>query len=257
MNISEHSADAGQSRRTPPALSVVIPVHNESANIEALIGEVGTALVGAVEFELIVIDDCSSDDTRKVLDAAMNSRPWLRVLHHRENAGQSTAILTGVRAAGAAWVATLDGDGQNDPADIPALLAMHQDQPDLGMICGHRHKRRDTALRRWSSRIANAVRSNMLGDNTPDTGCGLKLFKAEVFLSMPHFDHFHRFMPALFRLRGAEIASVPVNHRERGGGVSHYGVWNRLWVGIVDIIGVMWLKRRAKVVSADEVVRGN
>jgi dolichol-phosphate mannosyltransferase len=257
MNISEQSADAGQTGRITPALSVVIPVHNESTNIESLITEVGAALVGNIEFELIVVDDYSSDNTREVLDAALKSRPWLRVLHHQGNAGQSTAILTGVRAAGAAWVATLDGDGQNDPADIPALLEMHRERPDLGMICGHRHKRRDTALRRWSSRIANAVRSNMLGDNTPDTGCGLKLFSAEIFLSMPHFDHFHRFMPALFRLRGAGIASVPVNHRERGGGVSHYGVWNRLWVGIVDIIGVMWLKRRAKVVAVDEVVREN
>jgi len=238
-----------------PDLSVVIPVHNESANIEALIAEIGEALIGIVEFELIVVDDASTDATRDVLQSATASRPWLRILYHRANAGQSTAILTGIRAARANWISTLDGDGQNDPADIPALLEMHKAQPGLGMICGHRQKRRDTAIRRWSSRIANAVRSNMLGDDTPDTGCGLKLFDREVFLSMPHFDHFHRFMPALFRLRGAQIASVPVNHRQRGGGVSHYGVWNRLWVGIVDIIGVMWLKRRATTVVADEVPR--
>jgi len=247
--------DAGPEDESVPGLSVVIPVHNESANIAALIDEVGAAVSGLIAFELIVVDDTSSDDTLDVLKSAALNRDWLRVLHHQHNAGQSTAILSGVRAARAAWIATLDGDGQNDPADIPALLEMRRARPDLDMICGHRHKRRDTVVRRWSSRIANGVRSNMLGDDTPDTGCGLKLFRRDIFMAMPHFDHFHRFMPALFKAQGAEIASVPVNHRPRGGGVSHYGVWNRLWVGIVDIIGVMWLKRRAKVVTASEIER--
>ena len=255
MNQSEESTEAGQHDLPSPGLSVVIPVHNESANIAALIDEVGAALSGLIDFELIVVDDSSSDDTLEVLTSAARSRPWLRLLHHRRNAGQSSAILSGVRAARAAWIATLDGDGQNDPADIPALLEMHRARPDLGMICGHRRKRRDTVLRRLSSRIANAVRSNLLGDATPDTGCGLKLFDRDIFLAMPRFDHFHRFMPALFRAQGAAIASVPVNHRARGGGLSHYGVWNRLGVGIVDLIGVMWLKRRAKVVAADEIFR--
>ncbi len=254
MNHENNAADA-ESSVNSVALSVVIPVHNESANIAALIDEVGIALQGLIAFELIVVDDTSSDDTLEILTGAAGVRPWLRVLHHRTNAGQSTAILSGIRAATADWIATLDGDGQNDPGDIPALLEMRAQRPDLGMICGHRHKRRDTIVRRWSSRIANGVRSNMLGDDTPDTGCGLKLFERSTFMAMPHFDHFHRFMPALFRAQGAAIASVAVNHRARGGGVSHYGVWNRLGVGIVDMIGVMWLKRRAKVVAADEVSR--
>jgi dolichol-phosphate mannosyltransferase len=254
MTQLDMTADSGPHGGAPD-LSVVIPVHNESANIAALIEEVGAALSGLVDFELIVIDDASSDDTLDVLKAAVASRTWLRVLRHQRNAGQSTAILSGVRAAGAAWIATLDGDGQNDPADIPALLERRRAQSNLGMICGHRQKRRDTVIRRWSSRIANGVRSGLLGDDTPDTGCGLKLFDREVFLAMPHFDHFHRFMPALFRAQGAAVASVAVNHRPRGGGVSHYGVWNRLGVGIVDLIGVMWLKRRAKVVEISEILR--
>jgi len=254
MNHENNTLDAGQAENGVK-LSVVIPVHNESANIAALIDEVGVALQGLIDFELIVVDDTSSDNTLEILTGAAASRPWLRVLHHRSNAGQSTAILTGIRAATADWIATLDGDGQNDPADIPALLEMRAQRAELGMICGHRHKRRDTIVRRWSSSIANAVRSNMLGDDTPDTGCGLKLFERSIFMAMPHFDHFHRFMPALFRAQGAAIASVAVNHRARGGGVSHYGVWNRLGVGIVDMIGVMWLKRRAKVVVADELSR--
>jgi len=237
---------------SPPMLSVVIPVHNEAANIGALVDEVGDALTGGLEFELVVVDDASDDRTAEVLAAARGVRPWLRVLTHAANAGQSTAILTGVRAASADWIATLDGDGQNDPADIPALLKMREDRPELDMICGHRSKRRDTVIRRLSSRIANGVRSRLLGDDTPDTGCGLKLFRRDIFMAMAHFDHFHRFMPALFRMNGGEIASVPVNHRPRGGGTSHYGIWNRLGVGIVDLIGVMWLKRRAKTVAASE-----
>ncbi len=217
-----------------------------------MVDEVGLALANEGEFELIVVNDASDDRTAEVLAESQTARAWLRVLTHAANAGQSTAILTGVRAASADWVATLDGDGQNDPADIPALLKLREAKPQLDMICGHRNKRRDTVIRRLSSRIANGVRSRLLGDDTPDTGCGLKLFRREIFLAMAHFDHFHRFMPALFRMNGGEIASVPVNHRPRGGGVSHYGIWNRLGVGIVDLVGVMWLKRRAKTVRVIE-----
>jgi dolichol-phosphate mannosyltransferase len=244
---SRNNATSGE-----PGLSVVIPVHDEATNIAALIEEVAGALTGRTEFELVIVDDASADDTITVISTAMPSRPWLRLLKHHANAGQSSAILTGVKAANAAWIATLDGDGQNDPADIPALLEMRDANPDLAMICGHRTKRRDTALRKLSSRIANGVRGGLLGDDTPDTGCGLKLFRREIFLALPYFDHAHRFLPALFRLRGGQIASVSVNHRPRGGGRSHYGVWNRLWVGIVDLIGVMWLKRRAKIADVSE-----
>jgi dolichol-phosphate mannosyltransferase len=227
-----------------PELSVVIPVHNESANISALINEVEAALDGKIPFELIVVDDCSSDETAAIIQSLTDARSWLHLRQHQKNAGQSTAVLTGVRAARADWIATLDGDGQNDPADIPALWQMHLRQSDFAMICGHRQKRRDTLVKRLSSRIANGVRSRMLADDTPDTGCGLKLFERGRFLAIPHFDHFHRFLPALFRRAGGNITSVPVNHRPRGGGSSHYGIGNRLWVGIIDMIGVMWLKQR-------------
>lgn len=227
-----------------PALSVVIPVNNESANIASLVDEVDVALTGNTVFELVVIDDCSSDNTADILIDLAATRPWLRVCRHKTNAGQSTAVLSGVRAAAADWIATLDGDGQNDPADIPAFWQMHLQHPEFNMICGHRQKRRDTLVKRLSSKIANGVRSRMLGDDTPDTGCGLKLFSKADFLVIPHFDHLHRFLPALFRRQGGRITSVAVNHRPRGGGQSHYGIGNRLWVGIVDMIGVMWLKRR-------------
>lgn len=236
---------------TVPDLSVVIPVHNESVNIAGLVAEVEAALDGNILFELVIVDDCSSDNTPEILLDLALQKNWLNVFQHKNNAGQSTAVLTGVKKAQGDWVATLDGDGQNDPADIPALWQMHQDQPKYSMICGHRQKRRDTLVKRVSSRIANAVRSRMLGDNTPDTGCGLKLFRRDDFLSVPHFDHLHRFLPALVRRQGGLITSVPVNHRPRGGGQSHYGIGNRLWVGIIDMIGVMWLKRRP--VNADVI----
>jgi dolichol-phosphate mannosyltransferase len=235
-----------------PNLSIVIPVHNEKENILSLIDEVEAALKGVIEFELIVIDDFSTDNTAGIIAEKAVSSRWLRLLRHRKNAGQSAAILTGVQHARADWIATLDGDGQNDPADIPSLWQMHDAQPDFSMICGHRQKRKDTLVKRLSSRIANAVRSRMLGDATPDTGCGLKLFSRDMFLSVPHFDHLHRFLPALFRRAGGEITSVAVNHRRRGGGQSHYGIGNRLWVGIVDMIGVMWLKRRSVSVAVIE-----
>jgi len=235
-----------------PELSVVIPVHNESANISILVDEVEAALEGKIAYELVVVDDFSSDRTASILTELLPARNWLRLCRHAKNAGQSAAVVTGVKNARSDWIATLDGDGQNDPADIPALWQMHQTRPDIDMICGHRQKRRDTLVKRLSSRIANAVRSRMLGDATPDTGCGLKLFNRAEFLAVPHFDHLHRFLPALFRRQGCQITSVAVNHRPRGGGLSHYGIGNRLWVGIIDMIGVMWLKRRPVSVAVQE-----
>ena len=155
-------------------------------------------------------------------------------------------MATGVRAARGAWIATLDGDGQNDPADIPKLLAARDDpaNADVLLFMGNRTTRRDTGFRRMQSRIANGVRGWMLGDGTPDTGCGIKLFSRAAFLDLPYFDHMHRFMPALFQRRGNRVISVPVGHRSRERGVSKYGMLDRLWVGIVDIFGVMWLRRR-------------
>jgi len=233
------------------ALSVVVPVHNETENLAPLIGEIHAALEGRVVFEVVYVDDGSSDETPRLLGALAATHPKLRVFRHVNNCGQSTAVRTGVRHALAPLVATLDGDGQNDPADIPALLDQYQaerarDARPL-LIAGQRAKRRDTPLRRLSSRIANGVRSRLLSDETPDTGCGLKLFAREDFLALPFFDHLHRFLPALFIREGGRVVSVPVNHRPRERGQSHYGIWNRLWVGIVDIAGVLWLKRRGKV----------
>ena len=237
-------------------LSVVVPVHNEAENVRPLIGEIRAALDGVVEYEIVYVDDGSSDATPERLAEAAKDFPRLRVLRHRRQSGQSTALWTGVRHARAPWIATLDGDGQNDPADIPKLLALALD-PDrkLDLVAGHRVTRKDSATQRLASRIANGVRSRMLRDDTPDTGCGLKVFSRAVFLALPYFDHMHRFLPALVLRSGGRVRSVPVNHRPRQRGRSHYGINNRLWVGLVDIVGVMWLRRRTRLTEVDEVDR--
>jgi len=234
-------------------LSVVVPVHNEAENVGPLIGEIGTALDGVVDYEIVYVDDGSSDATAERLAEAGKGFPRLRVLRHRQQSGQSTALWTGVRHARAPWIATLDGDGQNDPADIPKLLSLALD-PDLklDLVAGHRVTRRDSVVQRLASRIANGVRSRMLHDDTPDTGCGLKLFSREVFLALPYFDHMHRFLPALVLRGGGRVRSVPVNHRPRQRGRSHYGINNRLWVGLVDLVGVIWLRRRTRLTEVDE-----
>ena len=241
-----------------PEISVVVPVHNESANVLPLLREIESALSGVVPFEAVFVDDCSSDDTPRILREFAVSHPWLVVVLHRNNCGQSTAVRTGVREAGAAAIATLDGDGQNDPADIPALLqrwrALRLADPQRPvLIAGWRSKRQDTWVRRMSSRIANGVRSRLLGDSTPDTGCGLKVFGRADFLALPYFDHMHRFLPALVRRGGGQVESVPVAHRPREHGQSHYGIHNRLWVGLVDMLGVIWLQRRARVPLVERV----
>ena len=225
-------------------LSVVIPVCNEADNVEPLSAELRRCLAG-LDYELVFVDDGSSDGTAAKLARLRDAMARLRVVRHAANAGQSAALLSGVRAARAEWVATLDGDGQNDPADLRKLwqLARSATAP-AGLYIGHRTTRHDSRVRIVSSRIANAVRSRLLRDRVPDTGCGVKLFRREVFLSLPYFDHMHRFMPALVRREGLEVISVPVRHRRRRAGASKYGVSNRLWVGIVDLIGVMWLLRR-------------
>jgi len=197
------------------------------------------------------VDDGSDDRTPETLREARAKYPALRVVRHKYSCGQSAAVATGVKAARAPVIATLDGDGQNDPADIPALLRRLLDEaPEARsylLVAGFRHKRRDDGIRKISSRIANKIRAAMLKDDTPDTGCGLKVFTREAFLDMPRFDHMHRFLPALMIRRGGKVVSVPVNHRPRERGVSKYGVWNRLWVGIVDLFGVMWLQHRANL----------
>ncbi|NJD32785.1 MAG: glycosyltransferase family 2 protein [Gammaproteobacteria bacterium] len=229
-------------------VSVVIPVCNEQDNVEPLAREIHAALSGRYAFETIFVDDGSTDRTAQAVhDARKAGMPEIRLIRHSIRSGQSAAVATGVREAGARWIATLDGDGQNDPADIPKLLdAVKQSKSDrLRLVMGNRTTRRDTWLRRLSSRVANGVRGGLLNDGTPDTGCGIKVFDRAVFMDMPRFNHMHRFMPALFQREGCEVVSVPVNHRERTRGKSKYGLHNRLWVGIVDLFGVMWLIRRA------------
>ena len=230
-------------------LSVVVPVHNEGENIAPLIDEIVAALAGREDYEIIYVNDGSRDDTAARLAEAATRLPLLRVITHARACGQSTAVATGIRHARGRWIATLDGDGQNDPADIPKLLAVLTDPTrplKRVMAAGYRRKRQDTWIKRISSKIANGVRSRLLGDATPDTGCGLKVFERAVFLELPYFDHMHRFLPALVRRAGYELVSVEVNHRHRTRGVSKYGTLDRLAVGIVDLFGVMWLQRRAK-----------
>ncbi|MBI5614731.1 MAG: glycosyltransferase family 2 protein [Gammaproteobacteria bacterium] len=241
---------------TSPRFSVVIPCYNEADNIVALVEEVVQAMRELGPYEVVVVDDCSNDGSQERLRAALPRWPGvLRVVAHAVNRGQSAALCSGVDAARGEWIATLDGDGQNDPADIPALVARIPRPGEAWVIiCGHRKRRRDTWVRRLSSKVANGVRSRALGDATPDTGCGLKVFPRRLFLLMPRFDHMHRFMPALAQRCGAVSTSVEVNHRPRLHGQSKYGIGNRLWVGIVDLFGVMWLRRRAfRASSCDEL----
>jgi dolichol-phosphate mannosyltransferase len=240
-----------------PNLGVVVPVRNEVLNVEPLISEIVDALKNAETFEIIFVDDGSDDETLNALTALMNVHKMLRVLHHEKSMGQSAAIATGVKAARAINIITLDGDGQNDPADIPLLLEkfgeVDKGPTDFLLVTGHRTKRRDTIIKRFSSRFANTIRSGLLNDRTPDTGCGLKVFTRAAFLDMPRFDHMHRFLPALMIRRGGRVVSVLVNHRPRERGISNYGLFDRLWVGISDLIGVMWLLRRASSPVVEEI----
>lgn len=230
-----------------PALAVVVPMHNEADNVSPLLTEITASLAGGPAYEIIVVDDGSADGTASEVGKFASTSSVARLVQHNTCRGQSTAIVSGVRAAKAPIIVLLDGDMQNDPADIPALLerfANDADRASLGCITGHRVNRRDTWSRRVASRIANFARSRVLGDGTADTGCGLKLIRRSVFMDLPCFDHMHRFLPALVMRAGFRIISIPVNHRPRAHGKSHYNNWRRFWVGVVDLAGVAWLGRR-------------
>jgi dolichol-phosphate mannosyltransferase len=244
---------------TSPHLSVVVPVFNERDNVAPLVHEITAALRGRApgdggDFEIVYVDDNSRDDTLAVLRALKAEVPELRVVHHVAQSGQSTAIRNGVKAARGEWVATLDGDGQNDPADIPKLLAERtKSASEVKMFAGWRVNRRDSGSKRWASKWANAIRARALRDDTPDTGCGIKLFERAAFLELPHFNHMHRYLPALMQRAGYRTVSVPVNHRARSTGVSKYNNLNRALVGISDLRGVAWLIRRGKVTRTEEI----
>ena len=246
--------------QSAPALSVVVPVHNEVENIEPLIAEIMATLEGVERYEIIYINDCSRDSTLERLTSLDQKFEVLRVLTHQKQSGQSAAIRTGVKAARGDLIATLDGDGQNDPADIPKLLKAYREQAVADariLIAGFRARRQDSFIKRLSSKIANGIRSSLLGDAIPDTGCGLKIFRREDFLDLPSFDHMHRFLPALMIRNGGQVISVEVSHRPREHGKSKYGTLDRLWVGIMDLIGVMWLKRRPINPSVNSHVEEN
>lgn len=224
-------------------ISIVIPVFNEVDNVEPLFQEISDSLTDQVDYEVIMVDDGSQDGTRDKLHQLSQQHAHFNPVFHQKNAGQSVAMVNGVRAAQHEWIITMDGDRQNDAKDIITLLKQNQDRKRW-IVVGNRKKRNDNWLRRFSSRFANRVRQWLLRDDCPDTGCSLKFFPRDAFLALPHFNHCHRFMPALFKRAGFRVVNVPVNHRARVAGTSKYGMWNRLWVGIVDLLGVMWLIRR-------------
>ena len=229
------------------AVSIVVPVRNEVENVTPLIAEIDAALDGRWNYEIIYVNDGSTDATAERLAAEMKSRSNLRQIVHATSAGQSAAVRSGVRASRGAIVATLDGDGQNDPTFLPDLIvAIENGGERVGLAAGQRVGRKDTGFKRLQSRIANRVRGAILRDGTRDTGCGLKAFRREVFLMLPYFDGLHRFLPALVRREGYEIGYVEVIDRPRRSGVSNYGFFDRLWIGVMDLAGVWWLIRRKK-----------
>ncbi len=237
-------------------ISVVIPAHNESGNIERLVKDTYKILSNKkIEGEIIVIDDNSTDNTLKILKNLQKEITVLKIIYHEKNCGQSRSLLTGIRAAKNPIIVTMDGDYQNDPNDIPKLLQILKEgeKKNIKMVVGHRKKRQDSVFKKIASKYANKIRIFLLKDDTPDTGCGLKAFYREDFLKFPYFDHMHRFLPALMKREGGEVVSVEVNHKKREYGKSHYNNFQRAIVGIVDLLGVMWLQRRTCNPSFKEI----
>lgn len=231
-------------------ISIVIPAYNEADNIGTLISEIKQLELNSA-YEIIIVDDASSDDTYANTLKLKAAVPELRIVQHESTYGQSAAIATGIAHADGELIVTMDGDGQNNPADIPRLVnaLLSSKNANLRMVAGFRKKRNDPAWRILSSKIANSVRSFFLRDQTPDTGCGLKVFYRSAFTKLPFFDHMHRFLPALIQMQGGDVISIEVSHRARMHGTSKYGTLNRLWVGIIDILGVSWLRLRSKKVN--------
>jgi len=237
-------------------VSVLIPAKNEASNLTPLLQEIRSALVGE-DYEVIVVDDGSTDNTLAELRALKRGGfHQLRIIRHARSLGQSTSIFHAATVARGHWLATLDGDGQNDPADIPGMLSLVRGSEGLAggikLVAGHRVNRRDTASKRWASRFANGLRSRLLKDATPDTGCGLKVIEREAFLRLPYFDHMHRYIPALIQRHKGRMIVHPVNHRHRVAGVSKYGNIDRALVGILDLVGVWWLIKRTKLDATPE-----
>lgn len=255
------SESADHADTAAPELSIAIPVLNEAENIAKVVEEIDEKISGRVKFELIFVDDGSTDGTVAAVRAAAARFPFVRLVRHHRTGGKSAGLITATHAARAAWIATMDGDGQNDPADLwnLAAVALAPDaSPRLLLVAGHRRRRNDTRLKQLSSKVANGVRMRLSGDPTPDAGCGLKVYRRDAFLELPHFDNMHRFLSALFRRHGGEVVSVMVEDRPRLHGESKYGLHNRLWVGITDLLGMMWLSRRSltrDVMSDEEVER--
>lgn len=248
---NQTSADLTPSDTDAVAVSIVVPVRNEAENVAPLVAEIVSALDGRWAYEIIYVNDGSTDATAGRLADLMKQHAQLRQIRHANSSGQSAAVRSGVRAARGAIVATLDGDGQNNPVFLPELIAaVENGSGRVGLAAGQRVGRKDTGFKKLQSRVANGVRNAILRDGTRDTGCGLKAFPREVFLSMPYFDGLHRFLPALVRREGFEIAYVDVVDRPRRSGVSNYGFFDRLWIGIMDLAGVWWLIRRKKPTPA-------
>ncbi len=240
--MTEPNADA-------PRVTVIAPMKNEADNVGSLADEIAEACAPLAPFEAIFVNDGSDDGTSAAIAEARKRHPWLREVRHAQSCGQSAAVVSGVRAARAPICCTLDGDGQNPPSEIPKLVAplLADTTGRIGLVAGQRVDRQDTASKKWASKAANALRSRILQDDTRDTGCGLKAFPREVFLSLPFFDHIHRYLPALVRREGYEIAHADVSHRARGAGNSNYTNFGRAMVGALDLFGVWWLLKRRKV----------
>ncbi|MEY4257039.1 MAG: hypothetical protein RLZZ141_2266 [Pseudomonadota bacterium] len=230
-----------------PDVSIVVPVFNETGNVGPLAREIAAAFAGQA-YEMIFVDDASTDSTRADLVALKADLPSLRVLSHQRNSGQSRSVRTGILAARAPIVVTMDGDGQNDPADAPRLAARLVASPDqVALVGGQRVKRQDSLAKKFASKVGNGVRKRLLKDGAEDTGCGLKAFRREAFLRLPYFDHIHRYLPALMIREGYQVAFEPVGHRARMAGASKYTNLGRLWASLSDLLGVMWLNSRSRL----------